>query len=113
MAMAQQRAKHCPFPHDIASGRPRLGVSLLLPSTNQRPLLDLLASTDQELQEHIAKGHPYEFSMGGGKVFKDYKETANALMKRNMSALLHNKQTGVVIIPESNLPKMRNSPFWG
>ena len=99
MAMAQQRAKHCPFPHDIASGRPRLGVSLLLPSPNPRPILDLLGSTDQELQEHMAKGHPYEFNMGHGKVFKDYKQTANALMERNMSAVLHNKQTGVFFIP--------------
>ena len=74
MAMAQQRAKHCPFPHDVASGRPRLGVSLLLPSPNPRSILDLLGSTDQELQDHMAKGHPYEFNMGHGKSFKDYNE---------------------------------------
>ena len=30
----------------------------------------------------MAKGHPYEFNMGGGEIFKDYKEAVNALMKR-------------------------------
>ena len=69
MAMVQQRAKHCPFPHDIDSGRPRLRVSLLVPSPNPRPLLDLLGDTDQELQEKMAKGHPYAFNMGSGKPF--------------------------------------------
>ena len=54
----------------------------------------------------MAKGHPYAFNMGHGKSFQDYKEAANALMERNMSAVLHNKQTGVVFIPESHLPKV-------
>ena len=113
MAMAQQRAKHCPFPHDIASGRPRLGVSLLVPSPNPRPLLGLLGDTDQELQERMAKGHPYIFNMGHGKSFQDYKEAANALMERNMQEVLHNRQTGVVFIPESHLPKVpRAVDFW-
>ena len=68
--MAQQ-SRHCPIPHDVATNRPKLGVSLLSPSSTPRPILGLLGVTDQQLQEQMAKGHPYEFNMGGGKVFKD------------------------------------------
>ena len=101
-----QRVKHCPLPHDIASGRPRLGVSLLVPSPSPSPILGLLGVTDQELQEQMAKGHPYEFNLGGGKVFKDYKEAVNALMERNIPDILHDKQTEVVFLPDTHLPKM-------
>merc|ERR1712004_182753 len=47
--------------------------------------------------------------MGGhGKIipFKDYKEAANALMERNFPEILHDRQTKVVFIPETHLPKM-------
>ena len=108
MAMAQQRARHCPFPHDIASGRPRLGVSLLVPSANPRPLLGLLGDTDQELQERMAKGHPYAFNMGNGNniSYQNYQEVTKALMERNLPDVWHNRQTEVVFMPEAHMPKM-------
>ena len=75
-------ARHCKWP--------KLEVSLLSPSPSPRPLLDLLGFTDQELQEQMAKGHPYEFIMGHGKTisFRDFKEARIALMERNMSHVL-------------------------
>ena len=60
-AMMDQHAEHCPFPHNVASGRPRLGVSTLIPSQNPRPILDLLGVTDKEMQAQMAKDHPYVF----------------------------------------------------
>ena len=103
--MARQ-AQHCPIPHDVANNRPRLGVSLLSPSPNPRPILDLLGVSDQALQEQMAKGHPYIFNMGGGKFFKNYRETVNALMERNMPDILHDKQTEIFFLPEAHMPKM-------
>ena len=46
--------------------------------------------------------------MGHGKIihFKDYKEAAEALMVRNYPDILNDKQTTVVFIPETHLPKM-------
>merc|ERR1712004_269756 len=47
--------------------------------------------------------------MGGhGKIipFKDYKEAAEALMERNFPEILHDRQTKVIFIPETHLPKM-------
>ena len=102
---SQQRAHSCPFPHDIATKRPQLGVSLLAPSPNPRPLLHLLGATDQELQKEMARGHPYQFNLGHGRSFKDYKEAANALMERNMPDVLNDRQTTVVFIPDTHLPK--------
>ena len=102
---SQQRAHSCPFPHDIATKRPQLGVSLLAPSPNPRPLLHLLGATDQELQKEMARGHPYQFNLGHGRSFKDYKEAANALMERNMPDVLNDQQTTVVFIPDTHLPK--------
>ena len=106
--MARQGAHHCPFPHDIANNRPRLGVSLLRPSPNPRPLLDLLGLNDQELQEQMAKSHSYAFNMGHGHIiaFQKYKEAAKALMERNLPEVLFDKQTKVVFLPECHLPKM-------
>ena len=97
----QQRAHSCPFPHDIATKRPQLGVSLLAPSPNLRPLLHLLGATDQELQKEMARGHPYQFNLGHGRSFKDYKEAANALMERNMPDVVNDRQTTVVFIPDT------------
>ena len=56
----------------------------------------------------MAKGHGYGFNMGHGKIipFKDYKEAAEALMERNFPEILHDRQTEVVFIPETHLPKM-------
>ena len=53
---------------------------------------------DLELQEQMAKGHPYAFNMGHGKMipFKDYNEAGEALMERNMPEVLHNSQTKAV-----------------
>ena len=80
----------------------------MTPSSNPLPLPALLGLTDQELQEQMAKGHGYGFNMGHGKIipFKDYKEAAEALMERNFPEILHNRQTKVVFIPETHLPKM-------
>ena len=64
---------------------------------------------------HLAKGHPYAFNMGSGNVisFHNYQEAVKVLMERNLPELLHNKQTGVVFIPESHLPKVpRVVDFW-
>ena len=64
--MARQ-GSHCALPHKIATNRPRLRVSLLTLSPTPQPLLDLLGVDDQELQDQMAKGHPYAFNMGSGK----------------------------------------------
>ena len=64
--------------------------------------------TDEELQEKIAKGRPYAFNMGHGKTIplKDYKEAGETLMERDMPEVLHDRQTKVLFVPDSNLPKM-------
>merc|ERR1712004_642097 len=86
-----------------------IGVDFLTPSSNPPPLPRLLGFNDDlQLQEQMAKGHGYGFNMGHGKIipFKDYKEAAEALMERNFPEILHNRQTEVVFIPETHLPKM-------
>ena len=85
-----------------------IGVHFLTPSSNPVPLPHLLGLTDQQLQEQMAKGHGYGFNMGHGKIipFKDYKEAAEALMERNFPEILHDRQTKVIFIPETHLPKM-------
>ena len=86
-----------------------IGFHFLTPSASPRPLPDLLGlTTDLQLQEQMAKGHPYEFNMGHGQVipFQDYKEAAKALMERNMPDILHDRQTRALFVPDSNLPKM-------
>ena len=105
--MARQGSR-CPFPHDIANNRPKLGVSLLKPSHTPRPLLNLLGVNDQELQGQMARGHSYAFNMGSGKTisYQNYQEAAKALLERNMPEILHNRQTEVVFLPESHLPKI-------
>ena len=105
--MARQ-GSHCPMPHDIANNRPKLGVSLLVPSQTPRPLTELLGVNDQELQEQMAKGHPYAFNLGSGQSFsyQNYEQAAEALMERNLPEVLHNKQTKVVFLPQAHLPKM-------
>ena len=106
--MARQGVQHCPLPHEIAINRPKLGVSLLKPSPAPRPLLGLLGVNDQELQEQMSKGHPYAFNMGGSNIipFQNYQKAARALMERNMPHVLHNRQTEVVFLPGTHLPKM-------
>ena len=86
-----------------------LGVSVLTPSPNPRPLPELLPlKKDLKLHEEIAKAHPYAFNMGGTMVipFQYYKEAGKVLMERNMSEVLHDRQTKVVFLPETHLPKM-------
>ena len=85
-----------------------IGVHFLTPSSNPVPLPHLLGLTDQQLQEQMAKGHGYGFNLGHGKIipFKGYKEAAEALMERNFPEILHDRQTEVVFIPETQLPKM-------
>ena len=85
-----------------------IGIQSLTPSSSPLPLPRLLGLSDQQLQEQMAKGHGYGFNMGHGRIipFKDYKEAAEALMERNFPEILHNRQTKVVFIPETHLPKM-------
>ena len=103
-----RQGNRCPMPHDIANNRPKLGVSLLVPSQTPRPLTELLGVNDQELLEQMARGHPYAFNLGSGKSisYQNYKEAAKALMERNLPEVLHNKQTKVVFVPQAHLPKM-------
>ena len=56
----------------------------------------------------MSKDHPYVFNIGGGASipYQNYQEAVKMLMERNMPDVLHNKQTGVVFIPESHLPKV-------
>ena len=83
-----------------------IGVHLLTPPSTPRPLLDLLGLTDEQLQEVMAKNHPYGFIMGHNKSipFSNYKEAAKALMERNLPQILEDKQTEAVFIPETHLP---------
>ena len=97
---AQLRRRCCP----VAG----IGAHFLTPSSSPRPLPHLLGLTDQQLQEKIAKGHPYAFNLGHGKIipFNDYEEAAKALMERNMPDVLHDTQTKAIFLPETHLPKM-------
>ena len=106
--MAMAMGTRCPLPHKIANNRPKLEVSILMPSPTHRPILELLGINDQELQEQMAKGHPYAFNMGSGKIisYQNYEEAAEVLMERNMPDVLHNRQTEVVFLPEAHLPKI-------
>ena len=90
-------SKPCCLPHDGA----RAGVQFLSPSKSGRTPLQLLGISDQELQEQMAKGHPYAFNMGHGIIipFKDYKEAAAALMQRNMPEVLTGHQ-GCILFPK-------------
>ena len=84
-----------------------LGVSVLTPSPNPRPLPELLPlKKNQKLHEDMAKAHPYAFNMGATRVIplKDYKEAGSTLMERNMPEVLHERQTEVVFLPETHMP---------
>ena len=85
-----------------------IGVDFLKPSSAPRPLLHLLGLTDQELQEQMAKGHPYEFNMGHGHFIplNNHGEAAKALMERNFPEILHDRQNKAVFMPEAHLPTM-------
>ena len=89
-----------PSPMNV-SGKPNLRVSFLSPSTTPRPHLDLLGVTDQELQEQMAKGHPYTFNMGSGNIipYQKYHKAVKMLMERNMPEVLLHKQIKVVFLP--------------
>ena len=97
-------SKPCCLPHH----GPGVGIHFLSPSPSPRTLPELLGIPDLELQEQMAKGHPYAFNMGHGKMipFKDYNEAGEVLMERNMPEVLHNIQTKAVFLPETHLPKM-------
>ena len=85
-----------------------LGVSVLTPSSDPRPLPELLPlKKDEKLHEEMAKAHPYAFNMGATRVIpiQDYKEAGEALMETNMPEVLHDRQTEVVFVPEAHLPK--------
>ena len=98
----------------MAAAQPRccpvagIGIHSLTPSSSPLPLPSLLGLSDLQLQEQMAKGHGYGFNMGHGRIipFKDYKEAAEALMERNFPEILHDRQTKVIFIPETHLPKM-------
>ena len=101
-------APTCCFPHDPISGAPLLGVSVLTPHPNPRPMTELLPlRKGQKLHEDIAQAHPYAFNMGSSRVIplQDYKEAAEILMARNMPEVLLDQQDKVVFIPDAHLPK--------
>ena len=56
----------------------------------------------------MAKGYPYAFNMGNGNIisYQNYQEAGKTLMERSFPDVLHNRQTNVVLIPETNLPKV-------
>ena len=83
-----------------------IGVHLLTPPNNPRPLLELLGLSDEQLREQMSKDHPYGFHMGHNRnfPFNKYEEAAEALMKRNLPEILEDKQTEVVFMPETHLP---------
>ena len=84
-AMAQARVPQtCCLPH------PGIGFHILTSQLPSRLLPHLLGLTDEQLQERMAKGHPYAFNMGHGKIipFNDYEEATKALMERNMPEVL-------------------------
>ena len=83
-----------------------IGVRLLTPPSNPRPLLNLLGLTDKQLREVMAKNHPYGFIMGHNRSipFSNYKEAAKALMERNLPQLFEDKQREPVFMPETHLP---------
>ena len=84
-----------------------IGLNILAPATNPGPLPDLLGfSNDQQLQGHMAKEHSYNFNLGHGKLFKDYKEAAKALMERNMPDVFDGTQTQAIFLPETHLPRI-------
>ena len=92
--MAAKQSDDCCLRHDPTTGASLLGVSVLKPSPNPRPLPELLPlKKDQKLHEEMAKAHPYAFNMGGTKIIPlhDYKEAGEALMERNMPDVLHDK----------------------
>ena len=85
-----------------------LGLSVLTPLPNPRPLPELLPlKNDHKLHEEMAKSHLYAFNMGATRVIplQDYKDAGEALMERNMPEVLHDKQTEVVFLPDTHLPK--------
>ena len=83
-----------------------IGVHSLTPPSTPQPLLDLLGLTDEQLQEVMAKDHPYGFIMGHNRniPFSNYKEAAKALMERTLPQILEDKQTEPVFMPETHLP---------
>ena len=83
-----------------------IGVHFLIPPTSPQPLLDLLGLTDEQLQEVMAKNHPYGFIMGHNSSipFSNYKDAAKSLMERNLPQILEDKQTEAVFMPETHLP---------
>ena len=85
-----------------------IGFDFPTPSASPGPLPQLLGLSDLQLQEQMAKGHPYEFNMGQGLVipFQNYKKAAKALMERNLPDILHDRQTRARFVPPSNLSKM-------
>ena len=94
----------CSLPHS-----PGAGIHFLSSSPPpRRTLPELLGFSDLELQEQMAKSHNYAFNMGGGQniSYENYIKAAEALMERNMSEVLHDRQTKAIFLPETHLPKM-------
>ena len=88
-----------------------IGVHFLTPPSSLHPsraLPHLLGLTDQQLQEQMARGHPYGFNLGHGQIFpfNDYLEAARALLERNMPEVFFDRQTKPIFVPEVHLPKM-------
>ena len=91
-----------------------IGVHLLTPASTPKPLLDLLGLTDEQLQEVMAKDHPYGFCMGHNRNirFSNYKEAMEALMERNLPQILRDRQTEAVFMPETRIVTIALATFF-
>ena len=56
----------------------------------------------------MARGHPYGFNIGHGRIIplNDYLEAARALLERNLPEVFFDRQTKPIFVPEVHLPKM-------
>merc|ERR1719471_417653 len=90
-------AQTCLFPHQ-ANDMSSLGFSNFSRSLNSKPLLAPFESQRPRTAGPTGK-------RPSGKVLETYEEAVNALMERNMPDVLHDKQTKVIFLPETHLPK--------
>ena len=107
MAEGKAKAKSCCMNnHDKHNTGSPLGKSEILASEVKKSILELLGSTDGEVQEKMKKVHSYIFDMGGGKYFENYEDAEDELLKRNFPDIFNNCQKGAVFVPETFLPKV-------
>ena len=99
-------AQTCLFPHQ-ANDMSSLGFSNFSRSLNPKPLLAPFESQRPRTAGPTSKRPSIciQIQHGLGKVLESYKEAVNALMERNIPDVLHDKQTKVIFLPETHLPK--------